>query len=389
MTERYPTDANLLAMDQDADTGVPYIATGQSPYYLQFRQMLHRLLLATKRVSDLRVYPDGDLSFGVRPGQCAINGAAITFAGVTQQAVAANSATQVWLDQAGAVQTGSTLPADRTTMIPLAQITTDDDAITELVDLRSQTLLQSPTVTGLGLTAEVQDINQAIDGINDTVTAAALNRITGGLSSSGDLDHRHDTFVHDVNGEAGLTIYNDDPGSSAMATLTLGLRARMPYDLFLMPSLDHGFLTQRYNSHTLTPMCVSTVPWLKPGDMTTSVSEALMGVIPADGVVSDVLLSVADNIVSDQSSDGLEVKVRINGALVTSTHPAITDAAGTGFRCTAQSDGTAAQIVTNGDEQVTRGDLITVEIIRTAAGTITNQPSDVAVLVVIEASRPD
>ncbi len=70
MSERYPDDATLLAMEQDAATGVQYIPTGQSPYYLHFRKLVHRLLLACGRANDLRVYQDGDLSVGVRPGRC-------------------------------------------------------------------------------------------------------------------------------------------------------------------------------------------------------------------------------------------------------------------------------------------------------------------------------
>jgi hypothetical protein len=80
MSERYPDDAALLALESDAATGVEYIPTGRSPYYLEFRKLVQRLLLAAERANDLRVYQDGDLSIGVRPGRCLIQNAAVTFA---------------------------------------------------------------------------------------------------------------------------------------------------------------------------------------------------------------------------------------------------------------------------------------------------------------------
>ena len=46
MSEVYPTDNELLNIQSDSETGVEYIATGQAPYYLQFRRLLYRLQLA-------------------------------------------------------------------------------------------------------------------------------------------------------------------------------------------------------------------------------------------------------------------------------------------------------------------------------------------------------
>lgn len=68
MAEVYPSDNELLNVEVDSETGVEFIATGQSPYYLQFRKLLSRLLLATKRANDLRVYDDGGLDIGVKAG---------------------------------------------------------------------------------------------------------------------------------------------------------------------------------------------------------------------------------------------------------------------------------------------------------------------------------
>jgi hypothetical protein len=69
MSEIYPSNAELNALLEDAETGVEYIPSGTTPYYVHFRKLLYRLLLATKRSNDFRVYKEGGLSFGIKPGK--------------------------------------------------------------------------------------------------------------------------------------------------------------------------------------------------------------------------------------------------------------------------------------------------------------------------------
>jgi hypothetical protein len=69
MAEAYPSDNTLLNIQSDNETGVEYIPTGTSPYYLHFRKLLYRLILATKRANDLRVYDEGGLDAGVKEGK--------------------------------------------------------------------------------------------------------------------------------------------------------------------------------------------------------------------------------------------------------------------------------------------------------------------------------
>ena len=69
MTEVYPSDNELLNMQSDSETGVEFIPTGQAPYYLQFRKLLYRFILAAKRANDLRVYDEGGLDVGVKGGK--------------------------------------------------------------------------------------------------------------------------------------------------------------------------------------------------------------------------------------------------------------------------------------------------------------------------------
>ena len=69
MAEVYPSDNELLNLQTDSETGVEYIPTGTSPYYLQFRKLLYRLLLAARRANDLRVCDEGGLDIGVKGGK--------------------------------------------------------------------------------------------------------------------------------------------------------------------------------------------------------------------------------------------------------------------------------------------------------------------------------
>ncbi len=69
MAEVYPSDNELLNMQADSETGVEYIPTGTAPYYLEFRKLLYRLQLATRRANDLRVYDEGGLDIGVKAGK--------------------------------------------------------------------------------------------------------------------------------------------------------------------------------------------------------------------------------------------------------------------------------------------------------------------------------
>jgi len=390
MTERYPDDAALLAIEQDDATGVEFIPTGRSPYYLEFRKMLQRLLLASGRANDLRVYEDGDLTVGVRPGRCVIKGQAISFAGSTQQALDNNQTTSIWLDQTGTLQVGTSgFPTDRTTFVPLAEVTTATGAITQIEDRRGEAFINVPDVAGLGLNATTAEIDQALAGINASVDVAALNLLTGGVHSDADSEHRHHLFQHDEDDQVQLRIANYNAGASANVALFFELTGKLPDVTALLPDTSTGWLQQRYLGQTYALVGALPVQFGHAGDLTATISDVLLGVVPCDGQVTDVILSVGGNIESDTSTDGLTATVSVNGVAVTTTDPQITDAHGSGFRCTDQGDGTAATVKADGTEQVSRGDVLTVTLTRTAGGTISSDARDVVVLVIVRPNGPE
>lgn len=387
MSELYPDDAALLAMETDDDTGVEYIPTGRSPYYLEFRKLIQRLLESTRRANDLRVYADGALSVGVRPGRCVMASTPIDFAGQTGVAVDDDAATYVWLDTAGAIVTdNAAFPTDRTAHIPLAIVTASSGAIVSIDDRRGEAFLLAPDTGMLGLTATAAEINQALDGIGANVDAAALDTLTGGSTTTADTHHRHLQTLTSADAETEYRLVNDDAGGSANIALRFDLSSKLPGTVDLLPDPASGFLKQRYLGSAYALVGTVHLQHAHTGELTATATGQLVGVVPADGVIDDVVLSIGTNTESTTTTDGIAATVKAAGVAVTTTDPAITDAAGTGARSTAAGDGQAAVVRSDGGEIVTRGSMLTVDLTRTAAGTVSQEATDVVVLVVV---RPD
>ena len=390
MSERYPSDAALLALSEDAETGVEYIPTGLSPYHLEFRKFIHRTLLASGRANDLRVYQDGDLTVGVRAGRCLIGNASKVYPGSTTNAITVSTTTHAWLDTMGVLQTGTSgLPTDRRTFLPLAEINSGPTMITSITDLRGEAFLAVTDGAMLGLTATIDRINEALDGTNPTVDAAALNTLTGGSDSSADTEHRHLQSWQDKDGEAYFHLFNDSSGVDANVALVLSLPNKLSDDTVVIVNRNNGFLEQRYDGTTYNLVGTVHVEYVHEGDITATQTGKLAGIIPVDGVVSDIIVSVGVNIGSDTGSDGVAAVGYVNGTSLTSTHPEITSADGSGTKSTAQGAGTSAVVKSDGTESVQRGDIITVDLTRTAVGTITTEAANVVAIVVIRVDGPE
>ncbi len=140
MAEVYPNDNELLNLQSDSETGVEYIPTGQSPYYLHFRRMLHRLMLAVRRANALRVYDGGGLDIGVKAGKFWMGTQLVAYPGSSGNTLADDKPSiYVYLDSAGNLVTNeySAFPNMVTTPhIRLAIVNTSDGDITSLTDCR-------------------------------------------------------------------------------------------------------------------------------------------------------------------------------------------------------------------------------------------------------------
>jgi hypothetical protein len=140
MTEVYPSDNELLNMQSDNETGVEYIPTGTSPYYLQFRKLLYRLLLAARRANDLRVYDEGGLDIGVKGGKFWLGTELTDYEGSSGNTLADDKANiYVYLDSAGDLVSTeySSFPDMATTPhIRLAIVSTSGGDIESITDCR-------------------------------------------------------------------------------------------------------------------------------------------------------------------------------------------------------------------------------------------------------------
>jgi hypothetical protein len=148
MAEVYPSDSELLDLLSESETGVEYIPTGTAPYYLHFRKLLYRLLLATKRANDFRVYDEGGLTYGIKPGQFFNGNALVEYAGSSGNVLADNSLFYIFLDSTGTIQFKE---SDRwhdpfEAEVWLAEVTTANGDITSIVDKRGANQMSPATV---------------------------------------------------------------------------------------------------------------------------------------------------------------------------------------------------------------------------------------------------
>ena len=146
MTEAYPSDNSLLNLVSEAETGVEYIETGKAPYYLEFRRLLHRLLLATRRANDLRVFDEGGLDIGVKAGQFWNGATLVEYAGSSGNTLADDKAAiYVYLDLAGelVIDEYAGFPEVSVNHMRLAKVTTSGGDIAVIEDCRGQHLFGS------------------------------------------------------------------------------------------------------------------------------------------------------------------------------------------------------------------------------------------------------
>jgi roadblock/LC7 domain-containing protein len=140
MSEVYPSDNELLNILADEETGVEYITTGKSPYYLEFRKLLYRLLLATKRANSLRVFDEGGLNIGVKSGKFWAGTALVEYGGSSGNTMADDKANiYVYLNAAGNLVTNeySQFPNMASTPhLRLAIIATSGGDIVSITDAR-------------------------------------------------------------------------------------------------------------------------------------------------------------------------------------------------------------------------------------------------------------
>ena len=183
MAEVYPSDNTLLNMQSDSDTGVEYIATGQAPYYLQFRKLVYRLLLATKRANDFRVYDEGGLDVGVKGGKFWLGTTLVSYAASSGNTLADDKAAiYVYLDSTGSLVTDEYSAFPDMASVPhvrLATVTTSNGDIDSITDYRIDNGFVVPYESG-----GVKKIIEA-HAADDTLTVVESGSVHSNLGAAG------------------------------------------------------------------------------------------------------------------------------------------------------------------------------------------------------------
>ena len=182
MAEVYPSDNELLNMQSDSETGIEYIPTGTAPYYLHFRKLLYRLLLAARRANDLRVYDEGDLYVGVKSGKFWLGTELISYAGSSGNTLADDKQNiYIYINASGTLITNeySSFPdMAATPHIRLAQICTSGGDIDSITDYRAGHNIAMPYGAG-----GIKKTIEAHTG-DDTLTAAESGSVHTNLGAS-------------------------------------------------------------------------------------------------------------------------------------------------------------------------------------------------------------
>ena len=177
MSETALSDSEALALagTTDSDTDFAYHTVGQSTYYLDGFRQRHRLLTVLKPINHLRVYQDGDLTFGVRAGKYFNGDAAVDYAGAAAQALTNNATNYIYLTAGGTLAvntTGFPVPS-LTPHIPLATIVTaaGQYAYGDITDYRARAMFR---VIGAG-----GGFAMVYNGTGSQIDAGELLHVTG------------------------------------------------------------------------------------------------------------------------------------------------------------------------------------------------------------------
>jgi len=183
MAEVYPSDNELLNIQSDSETGVEYIATGTTPYYLEFRRLLYRLLLATRRANDLRTYDEGGLDIGVKPGKFWLGTELISYEGSSGNTLADDKQNiYIYLDSSGSLVTNEydSFPDMPTAPhIRLAIVSTSGGDIESIIDCRAAHNIVMPYGAG-GVKKTIEAHTS-----NDTLTSAESGSVHSNLGATG------------------------------------------------------------------------------------------------------------------------------------------------------------------------------------------------------------
>ena len=242
MAEVYPSDNELLNIQSDSETGVEYIATGTAPYYLEFRKLLYRLSLATRRANDLRVYDEGGLDIGVKAGKFWLDTELMSYTGSSGNTLADDKQNiYVYLNSSASlvINEYSSFPDMATTPhIRLAIVSTSGGDIDSITDCRTGHNIAVPYGAG-GIKKTIEAHTS-----DDTLMIAESGSVHSNLGASGTVT---------------LTLPASAPAGTAFSFVV-----QAAYELRIDPGTatirdDSGQTADKYKSANAVGECLSLV----------------------------------------------------------------------------------------------------------------------------------
>ncbi len=223
MAEQYPSDTtlNTLSGSSDDEQEVLFLTIAESPYYTSFYKMLYRLLDVARRAGDLRVFKDGDLTFGVRAGLFMNGPAPVSFAETTGESLDDDDTTYIYLTAAGTLTTNTTgFPDPSTTPhVPLATIATGTDSAAgvsgeynheDITDYRGRAIMAALS------SATAANFNTLVDGSNgDALHIHAAAGLAAALQD--DIPDLNVTFGAEAGDEIVVTVQARDATDTNLA----------------------------------------------------------------------------------------------------------------------------------------------------------------------------
>jgi hypothetical protein len=224
MTEIQLTDAeaNALHGTTDGYTDFKYHSPGDASYFTEGQRQRHRLLTLAKAISNsLRVYRDGALSFGVRPGRAGDGDTTYAYEGSAGNALTDDATNYIYLT-ASDLAAGNTVTVNtagfplqsQTPHIPLAEIVTSAGGYgcDDITDLRSASAL----------------------ALQSAMTAAAANTLVGG--GPADALHVHGLAGLDADVRGLMPVLVMEATDDEDGTGTVSIQACYPYAGGPMPA---------------------------------------------------------------------------------------------------------------------------------------------------------
>lgn len=234
MSELHPPDADLNALSgtADAEQEVPFLTIGEAPYYTSFYRMLYRLLTVARRAGDLRVYKDGELTFGVRAGSFFDGSELRQYAGSTGNALTNNATSHVYLDAAGVLHVATDdFPAPSAPHVRLATVTTSAGGYTheDISDKRGAAMFS--TTSGVSA-SQLRDSLPALE-ITASEQSGDTRTITCRVTdpAGNDLADRFAVRLWVATGDFGTPDANENTVAVTTGTVLREILANADYEL--------------------------------------------------------------------------------------------------------------------------------------------------------------